>query len=93
MKKLFSVIISTCVMLLPASVFVGLWMLLKPTTFWQRLIMIFFGSSFLLTIQTYLFIFWLAFLNSMFDERNDKKIIMEMKKEMKKQKNRIEDLL
>lgn len=89
MKKLFSVIISTCVMLLPTSIFIGLWLLLKPITFWQKLIMIFFGSSFLLAIQTYLFIFWLAFLNSIFDEINDKKI----KAKRKQAKNRIEDLL
>ena len=68
MKKLFWFVITLPIMLIPVEIFIACWIFLKPITFWQRLITIILGYIFLPTIQTVLFIVWLAFLVSIFEQ-------------------------
>ena len=46
--------------LIPTEIFVGMWLILQPTTFWQKLILIIIGTVFLLPIQVWLGITGLA---------------------------------
>lgn len=95
MKKLFWFLCTLPFMLLPTELFVLFWLILKPVTFWQRLISITLGVIFLGTIQSILFILWLAFLNELFislDLEKRKKRDSKLKQEIKVE-NRIEDLL
>lgn len=76
MKKLFWFLFTLPLMLLPTELFVLFWIILKPITFWQRLISIILGITFLGTIQSFLLLAWLVFLNEYFsylDEENRKK--------------------
>ena len=61
-KKIFWGVISTAILCIPSIIFIGVWHLLKPATFWQKLLMIALGSVFLSPIQVWLLIIWAAFL-------------------------------
>ena len=82
-------------MLLPTELFIFFWLVLKPITFWQRLISITLGIIFLSAIQSVLFVLWLAFLNELFiwlDQENRRKKYIKSEQETV-QKNRIEKFL
>jgi hypothetical protein len=95
MKKLFWFLFTLPFMLLPTELFILFWLILKPITFWQRLISIALGAIFLSTIQSILFVVWLAFLKNFFtwlDQENRQKKYTKFKQEAT-QKNRIEEWL
>lgn len=95
MKKLFWLLFTLPLMLIPTELFVLFWLILKPISFWQRLISIILGIIFLSTIQSILFILWLAFLNELFiwvDQESSRKKYIKSKQEPI-QKNRIEKWL
>lgn len=95
MKKLFWFLCTLPFMLLPTELFVLFWLVLRPVTFWQRLISITLGVIFLSAIQSILFILWLAFLNELFvwiDQENRRKKYIKSKQEVV-QKNRTEEFL
>lgn len=95
MKKLFWFLFSLPFMLLPTELFILFWLILKPVTFWQKLMSIIFGTVFLCPIQSILFIAWLAFLNELFisfDQESRRKKYIKSKQEAA-QKNRIEEFL
>ena len=95
MKKLFWFFFTLPFMLLPTELFILFWLILRPVSFWQRLISITLGVIFLSTIQSILFILWLAFLNELFpwlDQKSRQKKTNKSKQEIT-QKNRIEKFL
>lgn len=95
MKKFFWFLSTLPFMLLPTEIFILFWLILKPISFWQRLISITLGVIFLSTIQSILFILWLAFLNDFFnwlDQENRRKKFVKIQKE-KQVENRIEEWL
>lgn len=95
MKKLFWFFFTMPFMLLPTELFLLFWLILKPVTFWQKLTSITLGILFLSTIQSILFVLWLAFLNELFvwiDQESRRKKYIKSKQEVV-QKNRIEEFL
>lgn len=69
-KNIFWGILCLIFSLIPTGLFIGLWLLLHPADFWQRLILIIAGTVFLLPIQVWLSIAWLAVIVSLSGEEH-----------------------
>jgi hypothetical protein len=91
MKKFFWFIFTIPCALLPFEISILFWFILKPVTFWQKLISVVLAIIFLSTVQFVLLLGWIAFLHEVFcivDEENKRKKRIKMYKE-----NRIKELL
>jgi len=62
LKKIIYSTLSLPIALLPSGVFYGLWMILRPATFWQKLLSIVLGCIFFAPIQFWLLLIYLAFI-------------------------------
>lgn len=69
-KNIFWGILCLIFCLIPTGLFLGLWLLLHPINFWQKLILIIIGTIFLLPTQVWLGIAYLAFLITLRDEKH-----------------------
>lgn len=73
MKKIFWFIFSSIIMLIPTWIFIALWKLLKPSTFWQKFSAVILGNLLLGFIQIVLFGAWIVFLIAMFEQIDSEK--------------------
>lgn len=61
-------IIISILSLIPLWIFIALWWLLGPITFWQKITMIFVGGTFLGGIQIFFILFALYILAGLYDD-------------------------
>lgn len=61
-KKIVCILFIMFLSFLPIEIFIGLWLLVHPTTFWQRLLSVFLGCVFFVPIQLGLFVIGVVFI-------------------------------
>ncbi len=69
-RNIFWGILCLIFCLIPTGLFIGLWLLLHPTGFWQKLMLIVIGVIFLLPAQVWLSVAYLAFLVALGDKEH-----------------------